>query len=190
MKVILALTSVGVLLGGPAQAQNPPDLDSYIATIREQGITESGKNQIMTAVSIRIGQSMLTFDEDAQTGRFVPTFRSTSCPVPGADPAVTARLQADFATAREAEFNALKPIADADGSGFVSSEEGLAFRTAFEFGSLAQSVVDRHGYSIAAICRASGLDEVTVEAQLSMLDELGKRVVAAGLKPFPTVVRE
>lgn len=41
-----------------------------------------------------------------------------------------------------------------------------------------------------AICRASGLDEATAEARLSMLDELGKRVVAAGLKPFPTIVRE
>lgn len=190
MKIILAFACVGGLLCGSAQAQDPPDLESYIAKIREQGITESGKNQIMTVASIRLGQSLLTFDEDPQTGRYVPTFRSTTCPVPGADPAKTAQLQAELAAARDAEFNALKPLADADGSGFVSSEEGAAFRTVFELGSLARCVVDHRGYSKAAICRASGLDEATVDARLSMLDELGKRAAAAGLKPFPAVVRE
>lgn len=189
-KIVVALISLGVMLGVSARAQDPPDLESYIASIREQGITESGKSQIMTVVSIRLGQSMLTFDEDVQTGRYFPTFRSTTCPAPGADPAITAQLQAEFAIARDVEFEALKPFADADDSGFVSSEEALAFRSAFELGSLVHCAAEKHGYSRAAICSASGLDAATVEARLSMLDELGKRAAAAGLKPFPVIVRE
>ncbi len=189
-KVVATLVCLVTILGGLAQAQDPPDLLSYIAKIREQGITESGKSQIMTVAGIRLGHSTLTFNEDPQTGRYLPSFRSATCPVPGADPAKTADWQAELAKAREAEVDALKPLADKDGSGFVSSEEAEAFRSAFEFGSLAQSVVEKGGFSKAALCRASGLDEAAVDARLSLLDELGNRVLAAGLKPFPVVVRE
>lgn len=189
-KVVMGLAGLLSLVGGWAFAKDPPDLVSYIEKIRAQGITDSGKSQIMMVVVIRLGQSTLTFDEDAQTGRYAPTFQSATCPVPGADPAETAQWQAELAAARDAEFVALRPLADSDGSGFVSSEEASTFRSVFELGLLAQGVVEKHGYSRAAICRASGLDEATMDSRLSRLDELGKLVAAAGLKPFPVVVRE
>jgi hypothetical protein len=189
-KVVVGFAGLLSLLSGLAFAQDPPDLVSYIEKIRAQGITDSGKSQIMTVVVIRLGQSTLTFDEDTQTGRYTPTFQSATCPVPGADPVKAAEWQAELARARDAEFGALKPLSDTDGSGFVSSEEAMAFRSAFEFGSLAQCVVEKSGFSRAALCRASGLDEATVDTRLSFLDELGKRMVAAGLKPFPAVGRE
>ncbi len=186
----VTLAVVIALLAGAAVAQDPADFTSYVEKIRAQGVTDAGKSHLMTVVVIRLGQSTLTFSEDAHTGRYIPSFQSTTCPVPGDDPAKAADWQAELARARDVEFSALKPLADADGSGFVSSEEALSFRSLFEFGALAQSVVGKNGFSSAAISRASGLDEETVNARLSLLDELGKRVATAGLTAFPIVARD
>lgn len=162
-------------------SDDPADFRTYVDKIRADGITESGRNALMSVISIRLGYSTLTYMEDAGTGRYTPTYRSTTCPVPSADPQATADLRAQRSAAMTAELARLRALTDTDGSGFVSTAEAVEFRDLFEFGVLLQAVAARSGQAKDAIRRAAGLDETALETRLAAFRDLERRAADVGL---------
>jgi hypothetical protein len=176
-----------VLSVSGAQSQDPPDLQEYLQKIRDDGMSEGARMQLHTISAIILGQSILEFHEDDSTGRLWPGYMSASCPNPNSDPTEEAVRQRRLTTELETLVSQLKPIADSDSSGFVSTREGHAFRELVEFGYLAAHVTDTGGATLKVIAKASGLSEGDVDEKLSAYRRLADRMATASIKPLPAV---
>jgi hypothetical protein len=87
------------------------------------------------------------------------------------------------------EVKKLRGLADRDGSGFVSTTEGLDFRKLIEFGYLVAQVAADGGRGPDAVATAAGIDVAVAETKLHRLAELSKRFEAAGFGPLQATVR-
>lgn len=176
----LALT-VSVLVATCAFAgDDPPDLLDYIAKIRESGMSEGAEGSLRSIASIRAGATILKYRKDDRSGRYWASYSSTACPLPGADPAKVAEWQATLRAKTSAEMDRLKPLADRDSSGFVSSEEAWELRELFEFGILAVQVQEAEGPGIQKLATASGLKSEDAESRLASYRVLAKKMPDEG----------
>lgn len=162
--VITALVAVG-LIG--CQGGEPEDLAEYVAAIRACGISESAQGDIRMIASIRAGTTILKFVKDEASGIYFQQYTSSECPKKNATPEEIA----EFRRAREEQVNPelelLKPIADVDNSGFVSTEEGIQFRRMYEFGMKANEVLSIEAGELAASARALGFTVEELEEKVS-----------------------
>ncbi len=173
LAVLSALIAVDAVAGG-----DPPDLLEYIARIRESGMSESARGALGMIAGVRAGSTILKYERADGSPRYWATFTSTGCPLPGADPGKVAEWQASLRAKEEAEFERLKPLADKDGSGFVSTEEGNEFRELMEFGVLAEQVREAEGPGLEKVAMASGLEMKEAEAKLERYRSLLGRLPA------------
>jgi hypothetical protein len=81
----------------------------------------------------------------------------------------------------------LKPFADADDSGFVTTEEAADFRWLVEYGYLVAQVIRDEGPSIDFVARASGKDLGDAERRVEEYKALARRITEAGVTDLPDV---
>lgn len=171
-----------------ASAQEPADLRECLDNIQRRGMSEMATSHITGIAGIRLGQSTLTFAQYDQAGRYWPSYQSNTCPVPGTHPDTLAVRQRELTVAREAEMAILQPLADSDGSGFVSTKEAGTFRTVFEFGVLMTQLSQEADFSREKALLATGLDDETFDQRLAAYDEVRRKATTANVPGFPELV--
>ena len=147
------LIAAFVAVAGGASAQS--DFDEYVASIRSEGMTERAAGDVRMAAGILSGNANFkaTRAADGSLGR---SYGGPDSPEPASLDELRARR--DRAAARESWSDFLQVHADADGSGFVSTKEGLAIRRIVET-------------AVAA-----------VQLKITSIDEMAKLVSAADLE--------
>ena len=131
---------------------------------------------------IKLGGTILRFERDEATGRYRTGYSGTMCKAPGADPEAWRALQEEHARKLERELEILEPVADTDGSGFVSTREGASFRNAMELGARAAFIYTDLDADLELTLEALGMDE----------EELADRLAAyhGYLEQLPTYQQE
>ena len=183
--VVAALSGAGLVYS--TQGDTPGDLNAYIAEIRRHMMAEHAKSELETIAGIRIGQTDLRYQKGSSGDRYFPSYRATTCPKPGADPEAVAKWRAALNKRADEEIERLRPFADSDGSGFVSTTEGMAFRQLMEFGYLVKTLVQADDGSDDTISAATGLTVEEVRQELKQFYELAGRMEESGLRPLPDV---
>jgi len=135
---ILALAAVA-----PAIALPPPpsELQSYLDTIRKAGRSELAWGELLTVSSVKEHVALVSFDKFGEV--YVAEYQDRFCGVPG-------HAQRPEVIAAEKGIDALRPLADFDGSGFVSTEEATRFKNLFELGRAIPYVVAHEKTTTAA----------------------------------------
>ncbi len=174
------LISLFVLGCSNGNEQQPGgDLEEYLKTIQEKGMSERADPDLRTVGSILIGHASLSFQRSGPGGRCWPRFTSNNCP----NPDMTAEERQEFARRSQLQYEellrVLKPMADLDGSGFVSTEEAREFRGLFEFGCLAQHVRANEGEEAALLASAAALSPEVLPAKARQFNELCRRLQEA-----------
>ena len=178
----LSFCPISAVLG-----QDSSDLEEYLKQVRDTGMSEMGRGDIHWVASLISGERILDFLKDDTSDRLWPRYTSATCPNPNADPLQEAQRQRRLNTERQALVAQLKPFADSDSSGFVSTAEGSSFRNLVEFGYLAAHVVKTGEPTVKAIAKASGFNETEVSGKLSQYQELANLLAGASIKPLPEV---
>ena len=136
---------------------DPPDFRQYVESIRRARMTESAQDELRAVASIRIGHASVSFPKDPDSGSYASSYRSNTCPNPNATPEEQGAFR-DRARAEEMkEVAQLIPLADADSSGFVSTEEARDFRSLYEFGLKVSYVIGQEGGDPAAVAKGMGM---------------------------------
>jgi hypothetical protein len=81
----------------------------------------------------------------------------------------------------------LRPFADADASGFVTTKEGNDFRFLLEFGYLAEQAMREHGATLESVALAAGTEPAATDTRLRDYAALRNRVAQAGIDGLPEV---
>jgi hypothetical protein len=188
MKQVLSLALAVFLvtnLPHRAAAGDGADLAAYIETIRASGMSETATSAIRTVASIVSGATILSFRPDPSSGQYYPSYMSATCPKPDADEPELTQWKQMKTSESGALLPRLKPFADADGSGFVTTEEAMTFRYLVEFGYLAEQAARDEAPSMEVIARAAGKDAAATEVELRRYTTLSKRVADAGVAGLP-----
>ncbi|MFL6264295.1 MAG: hypothetical protein ACJ76Y_31800 [Thermoanaerobaculia bacterium] len=186
----LPVIAVGALALAAGCQRSSPELADYLEKIRASGMSESAESSIRTVASIRVRQTLLMFDKEAETGRYDRVYRSGSCPLPGATPEQLEVWKKRTLEGTQKELNRLKPLADLDRSGFVTTEEGARFRNIFEFGVEAAYICQHEPCTPASISHALGIAMPVFSDLLSSYQDLRRRALKFridGFAPVPLV---
>ena len=181
--IILCLLAVVAM----AQAGKQSDLETYIESIRTSGMSEVGRMQISSVAGICCGSTILTYRPDEVSGRYWPSYTSATCPKPDADTPEIKRWKTLKVSETDVLIRRLKPFADADSSGFVTTDEGSAFRNLIEYGFLAEQVIRDKGPDLEFLAEASGTDPKAAGERLAAYKDLARRIIDSGVAelPFP-----
>lgn len=188
-KVLLAIACFLALLphGLAAQtAAEPPDMQKYIEGIRQYGMSEMGKSALTTVASIRNGFTELAFPEGPD-GSFGMSYSSLLCKNPNMDPELARKEKEEAETRNGLEMIRLKPLADADKSGFVTTEEGMQFRQLVEFAYRIAYISGREDNDMQKTCKAIGMFEDAVKQKLVDYEKLQEELKRLGLAALPVV---
>ena len=184
-RLLLCALALCTTIIAPATAGDGADLTAYIESIRAAGMSETAQSQLRSVASIVCAASILKYIEDKDSGQYWPSYTSATCPNPNADaPELTKWKQVKKDESAETAQK-LKPFADADGSGFVTTQEGSDFRYLIEFGFLADQVTHEQQAGLDAIARASGTDLAAAEKRVRDYAAISKRIADAGIGGLP-----
>lgn len=194
MRTLMALMLVLALAAG-ASAQgsgDPKDMAECIEQIRARGMSEGAWGAVAMIAGMRVGGSSMEFGKDESSGIYFTSFTGKRCALPNEDPAEAQRERMQYQYRLDAEISRLKPLADADGSGFVGTEEGMAFRKLCEFGYKASFVAKQENGDREKICRGLQADlgsaELEVfEAKLKEYEALRQQAAGSGITDLPEV---
>lgn len=167
------LALLSLLDPGVAHAQQD------LVEIREQGMSEAAARSLTTVASIWGGATLLSVQK-LPTGEYESRFTTGFCPRPGADPEEVAALRQKIDERVQAELRRIKPLADRDGSGFVSTEEAAQFREVVLFGLRAAKLETGDRQSPQTIARALGKEPGWVTEKTREYGDLRLRILAAG----------
>ena len=165
--VVLALLATGCVKTANTE------LDAYIAQVRARGMTDEAYQALLTVAAVRSGATILDFSKDAERGVYRRTYTSSYCARPNADPKEIEKLKQQAAQRAEAELARLKPLADRDHSGFITTEEAMKLRSAFEFGLEANAIAKAEGiHDLDALARLLGAPKDFVVKQMGEYTQL------------------
>ena len=139
MPTVRAFLAFSLLAAGSVFAGEdmPADLRTYLEEIKAAGMTEDAAASLRTVAAIETGATLLDIQTD-EAGKIASRgFTARFCPRPGMSEEARAQLRKEMEEMEakvKLEMERLKPLADRDGSGFVSSEEGMRFRRLYELG--------------------------------------------------------
>ncbi len=176
-----------VLFASFANAGDGADLTAYIESIRASGMSESAQMHIRSIAGIACGASILKYIEDEESGRYWPSYTSATCPNPNADAPELTQWKKVKTDESSVLVPKLQPFADADGSGFVTTDEGTTFRYLLEFGYMAAQAMEEHGANYDAIARAAGTGVDAAEKRVHEYAVLAKRIAGAGIEGLPQI---
>jgi hypothetical protein len=178
-----------LVLVGMAQAQvEKSDLEAYIEQIRASGMTETARMQIHSVASVYAGGTILEYRQDEASGQYWPSYMSATCPKPDADPPEVEQWKQLRVSEADVLVDRLKPFADADQSGFVTTGEAGDFRYLIEFGHLVAQVVRDEGGTLQQVARASGMGPADAKARIAAYNALSSRIVQAGVAELPEAI--
>jgi hypothetical protein len=174
-KAILA-GAVAVVLGATIAWHRPApsDLERYLAERRAAGMSEGAEMTLKTIAAVRSGGSILTYWKQAD-GTYSRRYESTWCASPTADPKRLAAFKRQAEAALAAALGPLKELADADGSGFVSTGEGRRVRDLIDFAWEATSLAASEGRDRRQLAHAMGLSPGTLDQTLRDYRDLLRR---------------
>jgi hypothetical protein len=189
MKGLFILLAIQVITPAAVVSQNsadPPDLQAYLSEIRQSGISEVGKGALLMVAALRNGYTELFFQQ-APDGSYGMGFTNLLCKNPNMDPDI-ARKEREVAEMKNGlEMVRLKPLVDADKSGFVTTAEAMQFRQLVEFGYRIAYLTAQEHNDLQATCKAMGMSEDAVRQKLVEYRGMQERVNELGLAPLPEV---
>jgi len=192
MKVLVTFLAILAVIPAALFSQNsadPADLQAYLKEIRQSGMSEMGKGALLMIAAIRNGYTELFFQQTPD-GSYGMGYANLLCKNPNIDPDI-ARKEREVAEMKNGlEMVRLKPLADADKSGFVTSVEAMQFRQLVEFGYRIAYLAAQEHNDMQATCKAMGIFEDEVRQKLAEYRGLQERVNQLGLAPLPDVALE
>jgi hypothetical protein len=187
---LLPVIAVGALAFAACYHRSPPELADYLEKIRASGMSEGAESSLRMIASLRIGQTLLTFEKEAETGLYGRTYTSGTCPRPGMTPEQLEALKKTTLESSQKEMDRLKPLADLDHSGFITTEEGARFRSIVEFGIEAAYICQHEPCTPASVSHALGIAKPAFSDLLSRYQDVRRRATElhiAGFAPVPLV---
>jgi len=163
------------------------DFDRYVAEVREQGMTESARDDLATIASIVAGSVILEFRRNETTGEYGRSYQNTTCPLPGADDKEVTRWKAGLRAKSDSITTVYKAIADLDASGFVSTSEGALFRRVIEFALGYNQLVSAVGNDPQSLARALYVSESEIPSLKEEYLVLRKRAMHKGVSGWPSI---
>ena len=165
-------------------ADEPDELEAYIADIREWRMTESARMSLRFLAGILTENTILTFRKDEASGAYWRGYRGTSCPNPDMDPAERDRMQKEYELTIAPILSKLHPFADKDHSGFVTGEEGARFRDLVEFAYQASYVASQEGAGSESFYAGMSMDEERYKQRVAEYKKVFLKARESGLD-FP-----
>ncbi len=170
-------------------AEDPTDSNDfmvYVEQIRRWGMTENARMSIRMIASIEAGTTILSFQKDDSSGAYWTRYMSASCPKPDMSKTERQELRDELDAKITPLIEKMRPIADMDNSGFVTTEEAAQFRAIVEFGYRAFHVLTEEGHDIKKICAGLSMNEEQIRESAKQYEEVLVKARAAGLD-FPDV---
>lgn len=174
-------------LGSALGAGDPADLVEHIEKIRTQGMTEAAREDLDVVASIRTGEKLLRFVEGETPGEYLRAYSGTSCNLPEAAHGRVAQLQAALRKTTLEDLDAIRSLADGDGSGFVSTAEAAEFRELIELGYLAVWLTDEQEAPLDRIAAAASLPPEEAAARIARYNRIAERLNAETRHRMPVV---
>lgn len=189
MKRITVAALLFLLFAGMPRAQekDSADLKAYLDEIRASGASEGARSAVRMIAGISSGATILEYRLDEASGRYWPSYMSATCPNPNATNPELEQWKLLRRSETDILSEKLKPFADADQSGFVTTQEADEFRSLIEFGYLVAQVNRDEGTSVALVARASGLDEGEAKRRVDAYQALALRIRNADVTELPEV---
>ncbi|HVN76937.1 MAG TPA: hypothetical protein VMT19_11505 [Thermoanaerobaculaceae bacterium] len=184
MIALLVLAASPLLAEPPAQ---PPDFLAYMEEVRKAGATEDAQSALRTVAWIMVGDAIIEFPKDPETGGYGHSYRSTSCPAPGLSKEAREKLVADAVARTEPVLKRLREFADTDRSGFVSSREGWEVRLIFEFGAELADLVPKEGTDKAKLCKLLNVTPAEFDQRLEAYRSLVRWFAGMKVRYLPPI---
>jgi hypothetical protein len=176
------LVCVANLLTTGAFAGDQKELDSYLNSIRESGMTEMAQSQLGTLASITTGHTLLSLHHMEGVPGTGLMFTSGYCPRPGTSPEEAKRVEEEIQKDMSGDLKIWKQVADVDSSGFVTTEEASKTRSIAEFGFEVGLVLKEGTSSQSDVAKTMNLPDSTFTKRLAKYRELAARALRFGLR--------
>jgi hypothetical protein len=196
---IVALVQVAL----SRQRSEPADFVAYINQIRECGMSENAQFPLRFVAYVRLGSVQYGFEKDSLSGVYHATYP------------MTISIREEFPNARRSlkqdsmehrlhlkqdsvehrlreeetlnEWRALQPIADADSSGFVTTEEAREFSRLVDFGYKTNFVLEREGHDLERVYKGLHTTAPEFRKDLQAYRRIADKARRAHLAPLPTI---
>jgi len=178
--VALVLTMAGSVAALAYRSAATSDLDRYLLERRQAGMSEGAESALRHIADVEAGRLVLTFEKDPRYG-YTSTYTTAFCPRPGADRKQLAKLEERSRNASRAQLQILKEIADADGSGFVSTREGTAVAQLVDFAWEATFLAEHERRGVQQVARSMEMPMNVFSQKLRAYRDLLRR--SAGKDP-------
>jgi hypothetical protein len=155
----------------------PSDLKSYLEERRAAGMTDGAEMYLKSIAAVRSGARTLTYQKEPD-GTY--SYRSAWAR-PSTDPKQLAALKGELEKKVATELPPLKKLADADGSGFVSTPEGKGTYDLIAFAWEVTYIAGREGRDRRQLAHIMGLTPATFDQTLRDYRNLLRR--GAGIDP-------
>lgn len=184
----LPATTLGLMILVAGCQRSSPELSEYLEAIRASGMSEGAQTSIRNVATLRTKQTLLTFEKDAESGHYGRVYRSGACPIPGATPQQLEAWKKQMLARAQPEVNRLRPLADLDQSGFVTTEEGGRFRATYELGMEVSYICQHEPCTLKSVSQAMGTTPSALSDSLrdyrTLCDRAAKLHIP-GLAPVP-----
>jgi len=165
--------------------QNPnSELDRYIQDLRKDRMTEEAKITMSTISSIRTDHTTLTFIKDSTSGTYGTSYGSTFCPIPGTDSSEIRKISNQIEADINGDIEKIRPLADSDSSGFITTSEAEHFRRLIEFGWLAD-YVSKKGEPESIVARSKGISGDRLARLIKEYKNIADRARKMGIAHIP-----
>jgi len=142
---------------------------------------------LLTLADVRCGDALLICEGDASAHAYKVVYTDASCPAPGANPDSLRLIHLQRMKQHDSELEALKDVADADHSGFISTEEAMSLQTLIEFGCKFPTVVQCERSDTALVRYAMHMNRVELRQTIEDYRDLSSRLASKGLSPLPVI---
>ena len=184
--LIIAITIVPSFVFSQTETQ-PTDLIECINQIKAWNMSESARGSLGQIARIRLGGSILSFQKDENSGAYFNSYSGTMCYSPDRNPEEIRLEREQFQYKVDGEIIKLRPLADFNDSGFVSTSEGSQFRSLIEFGYKAAYVNSAEDGDIGRICQGLMMNEGTFNEMLEKYNDFLIRAKNLGVEDLPEV---
>ena len=171
---------LGVAIAGcspRSSDRNLPEMDAYIAEIRDSRMMEGARENMRAVVAIHIGHWSVTYSKNEASGKYEEAFRAVISP-----------LSDRFDAERDSGMELIFPLADLDSSGFITTGEAQRFRELYEFGLQAAAVIEAEGFNRHLISELTRVHPVDLDDSVNEYNTLVERSDHLGIEGLEPVI--
>jgi hypothetical protein len=150
-------------------------------------MSEGAQTALRAVAALSTRKTLLAFEKNPETGRYDRVYRSAACPLPNATPKQIDDWKRSLIASADREVKKFKPLADVDGSGFVTTEEGNTFRRIYEIGVEAAYLCRQDPCNLESLSRDTGIPAPHLVELLKLYDKVQQRAAGQHLQGFPGV---